>query len=104
MFSVNRLQAIVSKYNLPVIVDAIGNKGCITFLQKASGLKELANYQDYIRNVDMNLENSFVLFMINRGLWVQPRDEWSISYQHTMADAEKFIALFEQFALIINEF
>jgi len=49
------------------------------------------------------MELLFVYFFINRGIWVQMRDEWSVSYQHTMEDAEAFVATFEQFAVAVKD-
>jgi glutamate-1-semialdehyde 2,1-aminomutase len=98
----DRCSAIVAKYSLPAIVEYVGNKGCITFFKRDHVLPHVAHYQDYIRNVDLVLERLFVVFMFNRGLWVQPRDEWSISYQHTTADADRFVENFELFAQALN--
>lgn len=89
---------IIDEKKLPVIIDYVGNKGCLTFLKKGVPLESLSNYQEYIRNVDPVLEQLFVFFFINRGLWVQPRDEWSVSYQHTKEDIDKFVATFKLFA------
>jgi glutamate-1-semialdehyde aminotransferase len=99
----DRVKTIIERYELPAIVEYVGNKGCITFFKQGHVLSQVRNYQDYIRNVDLVLERLLTLFMFNRGLWVQPRDEWSISYQHTESDADKFIATFEQFAAAITE-
>jgi len=95
-------KAIIDEKKLPVIIDYVGNKGCLTFLKKGIPLESLSNYQEYIRNVDPVLEQLFVFFFINRGLWVQPRDEWSISYQHTKEDIDTFIATFKLFAETIT--
>ena len=82
---------IVATAGLNAIVDYLGNKGCITFLKKGVRLEAITHYQEYIRNVDLVLEQLFVFFNLNRGCWIQPRDEWSISYQHTRADADKYL-------------
>jgi len=94
---------LVDTYKMNIIVDYIGNKGCITFLKRDSIVKEVNNYQDYIKNVDLVVEQLYVLYFINRGLWVQARDEWSISYQHTMEDANLFIQTFASFLEHIKE-
>lgn len=102
----DRCKDIIDKYNIPAIVDYIGNKGCITFLKKDSvsyinGI--VKNYQDYIHHVDLELEALFTFFSYNRGLWIQLRDEWSLSYQHTMDDADLFVLNFEAFAKYIKD-
>ena len=99
----DRCKAIITQYDLPAIVQYVGNKGCITFFKRDCVRTAVGNYQEYVRNVDLVLERLLVVFMFNRGLWVQPRDEWSIGYQHTMEDAEKFISTFELFASTLKE-
>jgi glutamate-1-semialdehyde aminotransferase len=96
---------IIETYKVPAIIDYIGNKGCITFLNKEAidaNIVNIRNYQQYIHYVDLNLENLFVYFMINRGIWIQPRDEWSISFQHTTAHADEYMANFKLFAVSIQ--
>lgn len=99
----DRVKAIIDKHQLPAIVEYVGNKGCITFFKEGHVLPHVRHYQDYIRNVDLILERLFTVFMFNRGLWVQPRDEWSISYQHTQSDADAFVNNFELFAQTISQ-
>lgn len=99
----DRVKAIIDRYALPAIVEYVGNKGCITFFKEGHVLPHVRHYQDYIRNVDLVLERLFSVFMFNRGLWVQPRDEWSLSYQHTQSDTDAFIANFELFAQAITQ-
>lgn len=99
----DRVQAIIAEHQLPAIVEYVGNKGCITFFKEGHQLPHVRHYQDYIRNVDLVLERLFTVFMFNRGLWVQPRDEWSISYQHTQSDADAFVHNFELFAQTISQ-
>ena len=98
----DRCQSIISKYNLPAIVQYVGNKGCITFFKKGCVLRCVSNYQEYVQNVDLVLERLLVVFMFNRGFWVQPRDEWSIGLQHTIEDADAFILNFELFADLVK--
>jgi glutamate-1-semialdehyde aminotransferase len=97
-----RCSSIIAQYKLPAIVEYVGNKGCITFFKRDCVQPFVANYQQYVRNVDLVLERLLSLFMFNRGLWVQPRDEWSLNYQHTMEDTERFLANFELFAQTIQ--
>lgn len=95
-------QAVIRKYGLPAIVEYIGNKGCITFFKRGVELTSVRHYQEYIQNFDPVMEQLFVYFFINRGIWVQVRDEWSVSYQHTLSDADLFISTFEQFAIAVS--
>lgn len=92
------VDAVIKKCNLPCMVDHLGNKGVITFFKAGSELTPIRNYQHYIKNVDLVLEQLMVYYFINRGIWVQTRDEWSVSYSHSADDVERFVAMFEQFA------
>jgi len=92
------IAASVVKFKLPCMVDCVGNKGCITFFKYGSDLTPVRNYQHYIKNVDLVMEQLFVYYFINRGIWVQARDEWSLSFSHSKDDIHLFISLFEQFA------
>ncbi len=94
---------IIADTKIPAVVDFIGNKGCITFFKKDVVVEPVKHYQHYIQNVDLVVETLFAFFCFNRGMWVQPRDEWSISYQHSMDDASKFIEAFREFADLIKD-
>lgn len=96
-------KAVVEKTGLNAIVQYLGNKGCITFIKKDSSVKSIAHYQEYIRNVDLVMEQLLVFWMLNRGVWWQPRDEWSVSYQHTLEDADKLIENFALFADAVKD-
>jgi glutamate-1-semialdehyde aminotransferase len=80
------------------MTDTIGNKTCVTFFKAGSELSPVRNYQHYIKNVDLVLEQLMVYYFINRGIWVQTRDEISMSYSHTVEDVDRFVAMFESFA------
>ena len=97
-FLYNSCKSIIEERNLPIIIDYIGNKGCLTFIKREKPLSSINNYQDYVHNVDTILEQLFVFYFINRGIWVQTRDEWSISFQHTKDDIDAYVACFKSFA------
>jgi glutamate-1-semialdehyde 2,1-aminomutase len=94
--------AIIAKYKLPCMVDCIGNKGCITFFKTGAQLTPVKNYQHYIQNVDLVLEQLMVYYFINRGIWVQTRDEWSVSYSHNQDHVDRFLILFDEFAQTVS--
>ncbi len=97
------VQSIIASSGIPAIVDYVGNKGCITFFKKGVTIEPVKNYQHYIQSVDLVVETAFSFFCFNRGLWVQPRDEWSLSYQHTMENADAFVEVFRLFADAIKD-
>ena len=92
------IAVVIAKHNLPCMTDTIGNKTCVTFFKAGAQLTPVRNYQHYIKNVDLVLEQLMVYYFINRGIWVQTRDEISMSYSHTVEDVDRFIAMFESFA------
>ncbi len=96
-------RSVIESTGIPAVVDYVGNKGCITFFKKGTAVQAVKNYQHYIQNVDLVVEAAFSFFCFNRGLWVQPRDEWSLSYQHTIEDADAFIETFRLFADAIKD-
>ena len=97
------VKASIESSGIPAIVDYVGNKGCITFFKKGITIEPVKNYQHYIQSVDLVVETAFSFFCFNRGMWVQPRDEWSLSYQHTIEDADSFVEVFRLFANAIKD-
>jgi glutamate-1-semialdehyde aminotransferase len=89
------------KYNINAIVEICGNKGSL-FFYKAE-YKKPKNYNDYYNYKCDIMEALFVKYMLNRGILIQVRDEWSISLQHTDDHINKFISEFELFCKMIQK-
>ncbi len=62
--------------------------------------QEIHNYRDWIK-IDVDLWRQFWFGMVNRGVLAMPYwwdEQWTISVQHTDADIDKHLAVFEEVA------
>ncbi len=62
--------------------------------------KEIRNYRDWT-TIDIDLWRHYWFAMVNRGVLAQPYwwdEQWTISVQHTDADIDKHLAVFEEIA------
>ena len=65
-----------------------------------SSPKEIQNYRDWTK-IDVDLWRHYWFGMVNRGVLAQPYwwdEQWTISVQHTEADIDKHLAVFEEVA------
>ena len=79
----------------PVYGHQIGAKGCLVFHPRP-----VTNYRDFL-SVDTELSHAHWLFQHNGGVFLPPwgkSEQWTLSVQHTQADAEKFVANVHRFA------
>jgi len=87
---------IIAKYRLPVHTVYIGACGTIQFCKKP-----LRNHKDY-RLVDVEMGERFWISMLNRGIipcpYPPPREQWTISVQHTDEDINRYLEAFEGIA------
>lgn len=101
LYLYNSFNKIIQKYNINAVVEMCGNKGSIFFYK--SEYKKPKNYNDYYNYKCDIMETLFVKYMLNRGILIQIRDEWSISLQHTYDHIDKFIFEFESFCKMIHK-
>src|SRR5260370_1478653 len=62
--------------------------------------KEIKNYRDW-KKIDVDLWRHYWFAMVNRGVLAQPYwwdEQWTISVQHSEADIDKHLAVFEEIA------
>lgn len=87
--------AVLEKYKLPGYTVGISSKGCVTFSPT-----KIVDYESFIANQDVELTHLGWLYAMNRGIFMTPgRDEeWTLSVQHTIEDADRYIAAFEEMA------
>lgn len=90
---VNEIQKLINAYKIPAHTVQFGAKGCVTF-----STHRVRNYRDY-KATDFDLALYHWLFMANRGIFLPPGldDQWTMSVQHTEADLDRHVFLFEQF-------
>jgi len=84
---------IIEEYDMPMHVAQIGAKGCAMFRYERA-----RNYRAWW-DIDMHLSYAYWLFLANRGILFPPGfdDQWTISIQHTQADIDHHLHVFQQF-------
>ena len=88
-------RAIIVKTGLIAYVASAGVNGALMLYPK-----EIRNYRDWTK-IDSDLWRHYWFAMVNRGVLAQPYwwdEQWTISVQHTEADIEKHLAVFEEVA------
>ena len=86
---------IIKKVGLDAYVVRAGVNGALMLYSK-----EIENYRDWLK-IDVDLWRQFWFGMVNRGVLAMPYwwdEQWTISVQHTEADIEKHLAVFEEVA------
>jgi glutamate-1-semialdehyde 2,1-aminomutase len=86
---------VIAEHGLPAYTVTLGAKGCVTF-----ATEKVVDYQSYCDYQDAELMDLAWLYMANRGIYAAPgRDqEFTISVQHSLADADKYAQVFGELA------
>jgi glutamate-1-semialdehyde 2,1-aminomutase len=86
---------VIDEYRLPAYPVAIGAKGCVTF----SDIR-VTDYESYVLHQDAQMMDLAWLYLANRGIFAAPgRDqEFTISVQHTLDDADRYVEVFDELA------
>jgi glutamate-1-semialdehyde 2,1-aminomutase len=85
----------VAKVGLQAYVVSAGVNGALMLYPQ-----EVRNYRDWTA-IDVDLWRHYWFAMVNRGVLAQPYwwdEQWTISVQHTEADIDKHLAVFEEVA------
>ena len=85
----------VAKVGLQAYVVSAGVNGALMLYPQ-----EIRNYRDWTA-IDVGLWRHYWFAMVNRGVLAQPYwwdEQWTISVQHTEADIDKHLAVFEEIA------
>ena len=87
--------AILERYNLPGYTVGISSKGCVTFSEQ-----KITDYESFMHNLHGELTELAWLYAMNREIFMTPgrEEEWTLSVQHSVEDADKYIAMFEEMA------
>jgi len=88
-------RAILKKTGLKAYVAQAGVNGALMLY-----LQEIRNYRDWMK-IDVDLWRQFWFGMVNRGVLAMPYwwdEQWTVSVQHTEADIDKHLAVFEEVA------
>jgi glutamate-1-semialdehyde 2,1-aminomutase len=88
-------RSILQKAGLQAYVAQAGVNGALMLYPQ-----EIRNYRDWTK-IDVDLWRQFWFAMVNRGVLAMPYwwdEQWTISVQHTEADIDKHLAVFEEVA------
>ena len=88
-------RAVVKQCGLQAYVVSAGVNGALMLYPK-----EIQNYRDWTK-IDVDLWRHYWFAMVNRGVLAQPYwwdEQWTISVQHTEADIDRHLAVFEEVA------
>jgi len=91
----NGYRTIIQKFGLEAYVVRAGVNGALMLYPK-----EIQNYRDWLK-IDVDLWRQFWFGMVNRGVLAMPYwwdEQWTISVQHTEAEIDKHLAVFEEVA------
>jgi glutamate-1-semialdehyde 2,1-aminomutase len=89
-------RTIIKKVGLEAYVAQAGVNGALMLYPK-----EIQNYRDWLK-VDIDLWRQFWFGMVNRGVLAMPYwwdEQWTICVQHTEAEIDKHLAVFEEVAV-----
>jgi glutamate-1-semialdehyde 2,1-aminomutase len=90
----DRCDAVIANHDLPAHTVQLGAKGCVTW-----STSRVRDYRDY-KATDFDLAFAQWIFGINRGILLPPGldEQWLVSTQHTSAEIDHGVSVFEQFA------
>jgi glutamate-1-semialdehyde 2,1-aminomutase len=88
-------RGVIERHGLPGYAVGIAAKGVVTFSPV-----EITDYTTFKRHQDKELTALAWLFNMNRGIFMTPgrEEEWTLSVQHTAADIDRFVAVFDELA------
>jgi glutamate-1-semialdehyde 2,1-aminomutase len=92
---VSGCQEVIDRYGLPGYAIGIGSKGCVTFAPV-----KITDYESFKEHQDVELCDLAWLWNLNRGIFMTPgrEEEWTLSVQHSEADVDHFVAVFDELA------
>jgi len=88
-------RAILKKTGLKAYVAQAGVNGALMLYPR-----EIRNYRDWLK-IDVDMWRQFWFGMVNRGVLAMPYwwdEQWTVSVQHSEADIDKHLAVFEEVA------
>jgi glutamate-1-semialdehyde 2,1-aminomutase len=94
-FMKDGLTAVIEKHGLPCYVSGLGAKGSVIYSRQP-----VREYRDAV-GIDERISYLAWLFQQNRGVFKSPwtkQETWTLSIEHTEADAQRYIDNFEEFA------
>ena len=88
-------EKIMEAHGLPGYTVGISSKGCVTY----SPVK-ITDYESFKAYSNGALVDLAWVYGMNRGIYVTPgrEEEWTLSVQHSIEDADRFLSMFEELA------
>jgi glutamate-1-semialdehyde 2,1-aminomutase len=88
-------QDVIDRYGIPGYALGIGSKGCVVF-----SAERITDYRTFKRSQDAELTELAWLYHANRDVFMTPgrEEEWTLSVALQEADADAYIAAFEELA------
>jgi glutamate-1-semialdehyde 2,1-aminomutase len=88
-------QDVIDRYGVPGYALGIGSKGCVVF-----SAERITDYRTFKRSQDAELTELAWLYHANRDVFMTPgrEEEWTLSVALQEADADAYIAAFEELA------
>ena len=92
-------ERVIAAYELPAHTVGLGSKGCV--VMAAEPIRE---YRDYLAKIRHDLTNLAWLYHMNSGVFMTPGEdeEWTLSVAHEPADLQRYVDVFETFALEVT--
>ena len=91
-------EAAIERHRLPAYVTGLGAKGSVIYSPT-----RVREYRDTV-GIDERITYLAWLFQQNRGVFKSPwskQETWTTSVQHSTADAERYVANFDEFAAAV---
>ncbi len=88
-------EAVIAEFELPAYSVAVGAKGAITFSHE-----RVRHYRQFLGQGERHHYAAW-LYQFNRGVFLPPwskGEQWMVSVQHTLDDADLFVETFDAFA------
>ena len=87
-------QRVLDEFGLPGYAINVGPKGCVMFTPE-----RVTNYRDFI-GLEGDLWAASFFYLANRGILLPPGpdDQWTLSVQHSEADIDRYVEVFDAFA------
>ncbi len=91
-------QGVLDEHGLPGYAINVGPKGCVMYTPG-----RVTNYRDFI-GLDSDLWSASFYYLANRGILLPPGpdDQWTLSVQHTDADVDRYVEVFNGFATEVS--
>jgi len=88
-------QDVCDRFGLPAYAVGVASKGCVMFADEP-----VVDYRSYVAHFDDGLNYLGWLYHMVNGVYMTPGadEQWTLSVMHSDAEADHYVAVFEEFA------